>query len=71
MTSLAGIQRLFTAAIDGSADTADTARLHPLLVAGPGLAPAQRVAVYRNSSRRAREKALEAKHLQFHKPIGL
>ena len=60
MTSLAAIQRLFAAAIDGSADSTDTARLHLLLTTGPGIAPAQRVAVYRDSSRRAREKALEA-----------
>lgn len=60
MTPLAHFQRLFASAIDDDADAGATARLHALIAAGAKLAPGQRVAVYRDSSRRARERALEA-----------
>lgn len=60
MTSLAETQRLFASVIDGTADAAQTARMHGLLTTGRGPGPRQRLAVYRSSSRRAREQALEA-----------
>lgn len=60
MTDLSRVQRLFTSAIDNVTDPVETARLHHLLATGAGLGPDRRVAVYRDCSRRARQRALEA-----------
>jgi hypothetical protein len=46
--------------IDGTASAGDNARLHSLISPGAGIGATQRVEIYRDSSRRAREKALEA-----------
>jgi len=62
MTALGDTQRLLAAAIDADA-LPDAAPVLALIASGPaaepGLEPSQRIAIYRGSSRRARERALE------------
>jgi hypothetical protein len=61
MTALCEAQRLLAAAIDRVAEPREIARLQGLVAPGAGgVSAAARVAVYRDSSRRARERALEA-----------
>lgn len=61
MSVLVEVQRLLVAAIDQSANATETARLHTLVASdAEGLGAARRLSVYRDSSRRARERALES-----------
>jgi hypothetical protein len=59
VTALVELQRLFAACLDDAADAGQVARFHGLLAAGEGLEPAERVAVYRGSSREARLSTLD------------
>jgi hypothetical protein len=61
VSSLVETQRLLAAAIDRNPDESETARLLRLIVADtPGLEVEKRLSVYCDSSRRARERALES-----------
>lgn len=59
MTGLTEVQRLFAGCLDGSAGVAETAHFYGLLAPRGALTPAQRVAVYRGSSREARLSTLD------------
>lgn len=59
MPSLTELQRLFAACLDGTADAGQTEAFHAALARGGSLSTAERVDVYRGTSREARLGTLE------------